>query len=79
MNSRRKINGWFNQIFIFPIRLYKGILSPYLRRACRFTPTCSEYTILSIQKYGPFQGIRMGFLRILKCHPWGGHGYDPVP
>jgi len=79
MKSRQILNKWIGQLIILPIKLYKGILSPYLRRACRYSPTCSEYTIQAIQKYGPLKGIRLGVLRIMKCHPWGGHGYDPVP
>jgi len=72
-------NRLLANVFIIPIRIYKGALSPYLKRACRFSPTCSAYTIEAIQKYGPWKGIRLGVLRILRCHPFGGQGYDPVP
>lgn len=47
--------------------------------ACRYTPTCSEYAIQAIKKYGPFKGLILAIKRIGRCHPWGGHGYDPVP
>ncbi len=47
--------------------------------SCRYTPTCSEYAIEAIKKHGPFKGLWLATKRILRCHPWGGHGYDPVP
>ncbi|MCB0645141.1 MAG: membrane protein insertion efficiency factor YidD [Saprospiraceae bacterium] len=68
-----------NQIFIFPVRLYQWILSPFLGRNCRFQPTCSHYMIGAIEEWGPIKGIYLGAKRIGRCHPWGGHGYDPVP
>jgi putative membrane protein insertion efficiency factor len=46
---------------------------------CRFTPTCSQYGLEAFKKYGPFKGFWLTFKRISRCHPWGGHGYDPVP
>lgn len=46
---------------------------------CRYTPTCSEYAMQAVKKYGPLKGIWLAIKRISKCHPWGGHGYDPVP
>ena len=66
-------------IFIFLIRVYKGVLSPMLPARCRYTPTCSEYGLQAIQKYGPFKGGWLTLKRIGSCHPWGGHGHDPVP
>lgn len=66
-------------IFIIPIKIYQILISPLLGPSCRFTPTCSQYTIEAIQKYGPFKGGWLGFRRILRCHPWGGCGHDPVP
>lgn len=47
-------------------------------KMCRFTPTCSEYMKLSLQKYGVIKGLKIGFIRILKCHPFGKYGYDPL-
>ena len=70
---------FFSLIFIIPIKLYQILISPLLGRNCRFTPTCSQYTIEAIQKYGPLKGGWLGFRRILRCHPWGGCGHDPVP
>lgn len=60
-------------------RLYQLLLSPMLPNACRYTPTCSQYAIEAVTKYGAFKGGWMALKRILSCHPWGGHGYDPVP
>ncbi len=66
-------------ILILPIRLYKGAISPWLPPTCRYTPTCSSYAIEAIQKWGPLQGSWLALKRVASCHPWGGHGYDPVP
>ena len=67
------------RIMLLLIRAYQLIISPYMPKACRYTPTCSIYTAEAIKKYGPFKGGWLGLKRILRCHPWGGHGYDPVP
>lgn len=69
----------FTSLLIIPIKIYQIIISPLLGPSCRFTPTCSQYAVEAIQKYGPFKGSWLSFKRILKCHPWGGSGYDPVP
>ena len=73
------MKNFFSLIFIVPIKIYQILISPLLGPSCRFTPTCSQYTIEAIQKYGPLKGGWLGFRRILKCHPWGGCGHDPVP
>ena len=65
--------------FILMIRIYKNLLSPLLPNACRYNPTCSQYAEEAIKKYGIFRGIFLGAKRIARCHPWGGHGYDPLP
>jgi len=64
---------------ILLIRIYQITLSPWLGKSCRYTPTCSNYGIEAIQKYGFFKGGWLTFKRILSCNPWGGSGYDPVP
>ncbi|MCK4664646.1 MAG: membrane protein insertion efficiency factor YidD [Bacteroidales bacterium] len=69
----------FSGIFIGLIKIYQYIISPLLPQSCRYTPTCSVYSIEVIKKYGAFKGIVLAFKRIIKCHPWGGYGYDPVP
>lgn len=65
---------------IFLVRFYQICLSP-LKGAgtCRFTPTCSQYALEALRKYGPFKGSWLAIKRICRCHPWGGSGYDPVP
>lgn len=66
-------------ILLIPIYLYKYLISPILPNACRYTPTCSDYAVQAIIKHGPIRGGWLTLKRILSCHPWGGHGYDPVP
>jgi len=61
------------------IRVYQYGLSPILPRSCRFAPTCSEYAREAIQDHGVLLGCWLAACRLLRCHPWGGAGYDPVP
>ncbi len=61
------------------IVFYKNAISPLLPAACRYEPTCSEYGMQAIRKYGPFKGGWLTVKRIISCAPWGGHGHDPVP
>ena len=61
------------------IWVYRHLISPLTPPACRYTPTCSQYAVEAIRKYGPFRGGWLAFKRILRCNPWGGSGYDPVP
>ena len=72
-----------NKIIIFPfvlfIRVYQLIISPMLGSNCRFIPTCSEYAMESLREYGLIKGIFLSIKRIGKWHPWGSHGYDPIP
>jgi hypothetical protein len=65
--------------FVLLIKLYQVTLSPLLGPKCRFTPSCSHYAVEALKKYGIFKGSWLALKRISKCHPWGGHGYDPVP
>jgi putative membrane protein insertion efficiency factor len=64
---------------ILPIRLYQWCISPLLPAACRYQPTCSAYGIEAIQRHGLLRGGWLTAKRLLRCHPWGGSGYDPVP
>jgi uncharacterized protein len=65
--------------FIFLIKIYQKIISPIIGPKCRFTPTCSNYAVEALKKYGVLKGSWLAVKRIAKCHPWGGSGYDPVP
>lgn len=65
--------------FIYLIRVYQKVLSPILGAQCRYTPTCSQYAVEALQKYGALKGSWLAFKRILSCNPFGGHGHDPVP
>ncbi len=66
-------------LLMLPILFYQRCVSPFTPPSCRFTPTCSEYARQALAKYGPFKGTWLAVRRILRCHPWGGSGYDPVP
>ena len=65
--------------FITIIEIYQRLFSPFLRPRCVFFPTCSEYSLIALKEYGLVKGLYYTFKRISKCHPFGGHGYDPVP
>lgn len=66
-------------LLLLPIYFYRMAISPMLPPSCRFTPTCSQYAVEAIKMHGPFKGLYLACRRILRCHPWGGSGYDPVP
>ena len=66
-------------LLIWPIRFYQRYVSPLTPPSCRFTPTCSQYAIEALRKHGPVKGLLLAIWRILRCNPWGGSGYDPVP
>tara|TARA_X000000368_G_scaffold381719_1_gene338414 strand:- start:13260 stop:13607 length:348 start_codon:yes stop_codon:yes gene_type:complete len=74
---------WLNRLLIaLPvalIQLYRLLISPFLGQNCRFEPSCSVYAIDALKVHGVFRGGWFGLRRICRCHPWGGHGYDPVP
>ena len=73
----------FNKLITLPIiiilKSYQFLISPFLGQNCRYLPTCSEYSIESFKKFGLVKGLFLSLKRISKCHPWGNHGYDPVP
>ena len=64
---------------MFFIRGYQMFISPVLPSSCRFIPTCSEYSLQALRKYGILKGGWLSVKRVARCHPWGGHGHDPVP
>jgi hypothetical protein len=65
--------------FIVLVRCYQIAISPYTPATCRFSPTCSSYTLEALKKHGLFKGGYLAIKRISSCHPWGKSGYDPVP
>ena len=73
------IGKWVGGIFIVLIKFYQYAISPIFGANCRYTPTCSQYSIEAIKVHGPVKGLWLAIKRIGSCHPWGGHGYDPVP
>ena len=75
----RSLNRIMKWTFIGLIRFYQGAISPYLAPSCRYMPTCSQYGIEAIKKYGPLKGGILTLKRLVSCHPWGGSGFDPVP
>lgn len=75
-NTLRKVAVW---CISQPIHFYRFAISPLFPPACRYTPTCSAYFLEALKKYGPIKGSYLGIKRILRCHPLGGSGYDPVP
>ncbi len=70
---------WWKKIVILPIRFYQYTISPLIGPSCRYEPSCSHYMVQAIEEWGVFRGVWMGLKRISRCHPWGGHGHDPVP
>lgn len=66
-------------LFIKLIRFYQLFISPLMPPSCIYTPTCSQYTLQAIEKYGALKGSYLGARRILRCHPWAHGGHDPVP
>ena len=83
MNALKQISRTLSQaltwVLLLPVIFYQYCISPLTPPSCRFTPTCSEYARQAITKHGPMKGLWLATRRILRCHPWGGSGYDPVP
>jgi putative membrane protein insertion efficiency factor len=75
----KKISQLLSYPFILLIRFYQLIISPMIGPKCRYTPTCSSYSLQAFKKYGVLKGFVLSIKRISKCHPWGGSGYDPLP
>lgn len=76
MNPTTKALVW---VLTVPIKIYRAAISPMLPASCRYSPTCSEYALEALKKHGPLKGSYLALKRIMRCHPWGGSGYDPVP
>jgi uncharacterized protein len=69
----------FSWLAVIIIKFYQLSISPLLMPACRYTPSCSQYGIEALRKYGFLKGMYLTIKRVGSCHPWGGHGHDPVP
>lgn len=69
----------FAKILQTPVHLYRWLISPLTPASCRYHPTCSTYALEALETHGAWKGLWLGLRRILRCHPWGGSGYDPVP
>lgn len=78
-NLKHSIKKILSFPLIVLVRFYQICISPLKPPTCRFTPTCSAYAIEALRKHGPLKGLYHTIRRLLRCHPWGGSGYDPVP
>ena len=78
-NTKDFIKKALSVPFIILVRFYQICISPLKPATCRFTPTCSAYAIEALRKHGPIKGLYLTIKRLLRCHPRGGSGYDPVP
>lgn len=75
----RLLSKGMSLLLILPILFYQRFVTPFTPPSCRFTPTCSEYARQALMKHGPVKGLLLAVWRVLRCNPWGGSGYDPVP
>jgi putative membrane protein insertion efficiency factor len=78
MMKRTGVTVWPGFLIVGLVRGYRLFVSPFLPQACRFHPTCSQYMIEAVTKYGAIRGVFMGARRLLRCHPFSPGGYDPV-
>lgn len=79
MAIRRTLSVIMRAVLRGPIRAYQWVVSPLFPGSCRYLPTCSSYALEAIETHGALRGSWLGLRRILRCHPWGGAGFDPVP
>lgn len=79
MDGARRANSILALPLIGAVRLYQVLLSPLMGGRCRFTPSCSNYALEALRAHGPAKGAYLAGRRVLRCHPFGGSGYDPVP
>jgi hypothetical protein len=73
------VRKWLTYPLIGLVRIYQRFISPLTPASCRYTPTCSQYTVEALQQHGALKGSWLSIKRIASCNPWGGQGYDPVP
>ncbi len=71
--------NWFSKTLQVPIQMYRWFISPLFGAHCRFHPTCSSYALEALERHGPLRGGYLSIWRVLRCGPWSGGGYDPVP
>jgi len=74
-----KIKKYGIEVALLPVQFYRYVISPLTPASCRHVPTCSEYSIDAVKRFGLLHGGAMAAERISRCHPWGTSGYDPVP
>jgi putative membrane protein insertion efficiency factor len=74
-----RLNHWLSYPLLAVIKAYQYALSPLLGNNCRYHPSCSAYAVEALQEHGALRGSWLTVTRLLRCHPWGGNGYDPVP
>lgn len=79
MRVRIETGGVAGFLILLPVRAYRFLLSPWLGANCRFVPSCSAYAIEAVETHGPWRGVLLSIKRLLRCHPLGGAGYDPIP
>lgn len=77
--GQNRLSRLFTRPLVAMVRFYQRYISPLTPPSCRYTPTCSQYTVEALQKHGLFKGSWLAIKRIASCNPWGGSGYDPVP
>lgn len=73
------LKNWLAVPFILLVKFYRNFISPLTPATCRYSPTCSQYSLTALKRFGVFKGGWLSLKRILSCNPWGGSGYDPVP
>ena len=78
-SPRNPVSRAASWLLSLPVLFYRSAISPMFPPCCRFTPTCSQYALDALRIHGPIKGTWLTIRRILRCHPWGGSGYDPVP
>ncbi len=72
------MSGVLRSLFVFPIRAYQRLISPLLGQHCKYYPSCSEYAVQAVQRFGILRGLVLAGWRLLRCNPWSSGGYDPV-
>jgi putative membrane protein insertion efficiency factor len=72
------VNGRLRWLFVLPIRAYQVLLSPFIGQHCKYYPSCSEYAVQAVQRFGILRGLVLAGWRLLRCNPWSSGGYDPV-